>query len=93
VSFYGGFKKVKVDWANLRAALLLIHGEDDHGVPPAQGHEIENNLKRMGKEVEVVVYPGAGHAFFNDTRPEVYKADAAADAWRRTVAHLRKHVF
>jgi len=93
VSFYGGFKKVSVDWANLHAALLLIYGETDKGVPPAQGHEIENNLKRMGKEVEVVVYPGAGHAFFNDTRPAVYKADAAADAWRRTVAHFRKHVF
>ena len=43
----------------------------------------------MGKNVEVVVYPDAGHAFFNDTRQQVHKPDAAADAWRRTVDLFR----
>ena len=43
----------------------------------------------MGKTVETVVYPEAGHAFFNDSRPNVYDPKASVDAWTRTLAHLR----
>ena len=32
------------------------------------------------------------HAFFNDTRPQVYNAEAAADAWRRVLDHFRKYM-
>jgi carboxymethylenebutenolidase len=90
VSFYGGFKRVTMDWNNLRAQLLLIYGETDQGVPPEQGRQLEQQLKKLGKKVELVIYPGAGHAFFNDTRKEAYKPEAAADAWRRTVDLFRK---
>ncbi len=45
-------------------------------------------MKALGKQIEVVIYPGADHAFFNDTRPEVYNAEAAADAWQRTIDFL-----
>jgi carboxymethylenebutenolidase len=92
VSFYGGFKKVAIDWKRLLAPILLIYGETDRGVPPEQGRQIEEQLKKSGKEVQLVIYPGAGHAFFNDTRKEVYRPDAAADAWRRTIEFLRAHV-
>jgi carboxymethylenebutenolidase len=34
------------------------------------------------------VYAGARHAFFNDTSPATYDADAAVDSWRRTLAFL-----
>ena len=90
VSFYGGFKKAPTQWENLSAPLLLIYGEEDKGVPAEQGRELEAKLKSMGKDVELVVYPGANHAFFNDTRPEVYNADAAADAWKRTLDLFRR---
>jgi carboxymethylenebutenolidase len=40
----------------------------------------------------VKIYSGADHAFFNDQRPEVYNADAAADAWQRTIDFLRQHL-
>ena len=80
VSFYGGFRKVTIDLQKLRAPSLLIYAEKDKSVTPQQG---------SGKNVEVVVYPGASHAFFNDTRKEVYKPDAAADAWRRTIDLFR----
>ena len=90
VSFYGGFKKVPTQWEKLSAPLLLIYGEEDQGVPAEQGRELEAKLRGMGKDVELVIYPGANHAFFNDTRPEVYNADAAADAWRRTLDLFRR---
>jgi carboxymethylenebutenolidase len=89
-SFYGGFKKLPMDWNNLGGPILLIYAEKDKSVPAEQGRELEQQLKKMGKDVEVVVYPGASHAFFNDTRKEVYKPDAAADAWRRTIDLFRK---
>ncbi len=92
VSFYGGFKRVSIDWKNLRAPILLIYGEKDQSIPPEQGRQLEQQLKKMGKNVQLVVYPGAGHAFFNDTRKEVYKPDAAADAWKRTIEFFRANV-
>ena len=46
-------------------------------------------LHALGKRVEIEIYSGADHAFFNDTRPDVYDADAAADAWRRTLEFFR----
>lgn len=90
VSFYGGFKKVDTQWDRLAAPLLLIYGENDKGVPPEHGRELAEKLQGMGKEVELVIEPNADHAFFNDTRPEVYNADAAADAWRRTLELFRR---
>jgi carboxymethylenebutenolidase len=90
VSFYGGFKKVVTDWEKLDAPLLLIYGEDDKGVPADQGRELGQKLQKLGKNAEVVVYPHATHAFFNDSRPEVYNPDASADAWRRTLELFRR---
>jgi len=89
VSFYGGFRKLEMDWKNLRAPILLIYAENDKSVTPEQGRQREQELKRLGKDVQLVIYPGASHAFFNDTRKEVYKPDAAADAWRRTIDLFR----
>lgn len=92
VSFYGGFKKVPLQWEKLSAPLLLIYGGNDQGVPAEQGRELEKKLKGLGKNVELVVYPGADHAFFNDTRPQVYNPDAAADAWKRTLDLFRRNL-
>jgi carboxymethylenebutenolidase len=90
VSFYGGFKKVSPQWEKLSAPILLIYGAEDKGVPAEQGRELAEKLKTMGKDVDLRVYPGANHAFFNDTRPEVYNEDAAADAWKRTLDLFRR---
>lgn len=49
--------------------------------------EFEQTLKQMGKRVEVVIYPNAGHGFENPNN-ENYRADDAADAWKRTVKFL-----
>jgi carboxymethylenebutenolidase len=89
VSFYGGFKQVVPDWEKLQAAALLIYGEKDRGVPAELGRELEAKLEKLGKNAEVVIYPDADHAFFNDVRPN-YKPEAAADAWRRTLELFRR---
>lgn len=91
-SFYGGFKRVPLEWNNLGAPLLLVFGENDKGVSAEQGQELAEKLKAMGKDVEVAVYPNADHAFFNDDRPEVYNPAAAADAWNRLLTLFRDNL-
>ncbi|MEA2491328.1 MAG: carboxymethylenebutenolidase [Acidobacteriota bacterium] len=91
VSFYGGFKKVATPWDDLQAPILLIYGEKDQGVPAEKGRELEQTLREKGKDVELMIYPGANHAFMNNTGPN-YKPDAAQDAWQRAVDFLRKHI-
>ncbi len=49
-------------------------------------------LTRNGVESEFFVYDGADHAFFNDTRPEVYNDEHAKTAWRRTVDFFKRHL-
>ena len=49
-------------------------------------------IRQAHPEVAVHLYAGAGHAFMNETRPEMYRADAAKDAWPRTVAFFRERL-
>ncbi len=44
-------------------------------------------LVKYKKDFEVKVYPGAPHAFFNETRPS-YREAAAGEAWQRSLAFL-----
>jgi carboxymethylenebutenolidase len=54
--------------------------------------QLEAQLKQLGKTAEIHIYPGVDHAFFNDTRPEVYNREAAEDAWRRTLEFFSTHL-
>jgi carboxymethylenebutenolidase len=65
--------------------LLGNFAEEDQGIPPAKVKEFEEALKKAGKKADIKIYTGAKHGFFNDTRPTAYNAEAAADAWQRTV--------
>ena len=75
--------------AELRCPLLAFFGDEDSFIPLSDVRALERALARSGAGAEIVVVPGAGHAFMNDTRPDAYRPEAAADAWRRTVAFLR----
>ncbi|MGH9266009.1 MAG: dienelactone hydrolase family protein [Acidimicrobiales bacterium] len=77
------------DWSALTASVEGHYAEQDE----LAGHEavaaFEEHLRDLGKDVRVFTYPGTGHAFFNDTRPEVYDDEAARQAWVRTLEFLR----
>jgi carboxymethylenebutenolidase len=85
VDFYGIHPAVNVDYARLEAPVLGLFAENDEFVNAAAVSQLEADLKQAGKAITVHVYKGADHAFFNDTRPDVYNADAAKDAWARTL--------
>lgn len=89
-SVYG--VKLEADPERLRAinVPLQIHvGDKDAHVPMEAVQQIREAVK--GKpNVEVFVYPGAQHGFFNAARPEVYSPDAAKQAQARLVGMLEK---
>ena len=72
----------------INAAILGNFGAQDRGIPPADVNAFENALKKLGKKVDIKIYPDAGHAFENPNNKEGYRATDAADAWKRTVAFL-----
>ena len=69
---------------------LGLFGAEDAIIPLADVEELRAILTRERKTFEIKIYPGAGHAFFNDTRPDAYRADAAADGWGRAVTFLHR---
>jgi len=72
----------------INAPILGLFGAQDHGITPDDVHKFEQALKQLGKKVEIKIYDDAGHAFENPNNKDGYRADDAADAWKRTVAFL-----
>ena len=77
---------------DLRCPLLGLYGEEDAIIPVADVREAQARLAATGQPGEIVLYPGAGHAFLNDTRPAMFREGPARDAWSRLVPFLRKHL-
>lgn len=77
---------------DLACPLLGLYGEEDPMIPVEDVRELERRLPESGQPWEVKLYPGAGHAFFNDTREAMYRPEAARDAWSRLVPFLREHL-
>ncbi|MBX7112187.1 MAG: dienelactone hydrolase family protein [Dehalococcoidia bacterium] len=88
VPYYGTAPLDRI--GRIRAAVLAMYGEADARIT-SQAPEVERILRAAGTTIEVKIYPGAGHAFFNDTGAN-YNAAAAADAWPRTLAWFRKYL-
>lgn len=90
VPFYGPAPD-HPDFAGSRqAAVLAFYGELDARVNATKA-AAQQALERAGMVHEMVVEPGADHAFFNDTGAR-YHPGAAADAWRRLQDWLATHL-
>ncbi len=74
---------------DIKIPFLGLYGETDKGPAPEDVKKLEEMIKAGNKNVEVVIYPGAGHGFFADYRPS-YNPAAAADAWKRCTAFFDK---
>jgi carboxymethylenebutenolidase len=88
--FYGDIPEENV-LKDLQVPTLFIAGKRDAWINPAKVNELIEAAQKYDLPVEVVSYD-ADHAFFNDTRPQVYDPEAAADAWRRVLELFRKHL-
>ncbi|MGD0250249.1 MAG: dienelactone hydrolase family protein [Thermoplasmata archaeon] len=84
VIFYGQNPPL-AEVPRVRAAVLGIYGEEDPGIT-ATVPQLAEAMKNSGHRFDYHVYPGAKHAFFNDTRASNYHAASAQDAWKRVLA-------
>jgi carboxymethylenebutenolidase len=82
IPFYGPAPE-KPDFSRAKAAVLAFYGERDARVD-ATKDRADAALQTAGLVHEARVYPGADHAFFNDTGPR-YDGDAATQAWQATL--------
>jgi carboxymethylenebutenolidase len=92
VAYYGvGPGRDRIDFSGMKAAVLGHWGERDHSYDHATIEDLENRLREAGVSVESFWYD-TDHAFFNDTRPEVYNEEAARLSWDRTLAFFGEHL-
>jgi len=72
----------------INAPILGLFGAQDRGITPDDVHKFEQTMKQLGKKIEIKIYEDAGHAFENRNNKDGYRAEDAADAWKRTVDFL-----
>ena len=80
------------DYAAMSAKVLGHYAENDGFFSPEAANALGEQLRGLGKSAEIIVYPDTDHAFFNDTRPEVYDAAASQLLWDRSIEFFREHL-
>lgn len=92
--FYGiiPWPSAEPDWSKLQAPVRGHFASEDGFFGPEQVRALEQKLRDLGKDASFVIHEGADHAFFNDTRPEVYDAVHATEAWDATLAFFRETI-
>lgn len=73
---------------HIACPILAFYGEKDTGLMENLP-SVQAEMEAAGVDFTAQVYPGCGHAFFNDTNPFAYNEPAAQDAWQRALAFLR----
>ena len=91
VDFYGVHPNAHPPLENLRGPVLGLFAEVDGYITPEVREGLDRRLTALGKTHEFHTYAGTQHGFFNDTTDH-HHPEASRDAWRRTLAFLRRHV-
>lgn len=91
VIYYGRLVTEPDQLAPLEVPILGLFGALDKGIPVESVRAFETALKSQGKKAEIHVYEGADHAFANPSGNR-YNAEAAEDAWKKTVAFFAVHL-
>lgn len=85
--FYGDIPSDDI-LQKLTTPTIFISGTRDGWINPEKVAQLEDAVERFELPVHSVKYD-ADHAFFNNTRPEVYDASAAVDAWALVVGFFK----
>lgn len=91
VIYYGQVTDDEDKLRPISSPILGLFGAEDRGITVESVAAFEAALERLRKNYEIHVYPGADHAFANPSG-NAYNADAAADAWQKTVDFLDTHL-
>jgi len=87
--FYGANPDPIDNVATISGPVFAVYAEHDDWAGEGVRTALAQALEKHGIKHEIKVYPGTEHAFFNDTRPEVFKKGAADDAWARVLELFR----
>lgn len=90
VVYYGALVGAKPDLSRLRGPVLGHYAEHDDWASQDVARGLEKEIRANGQEATFHIYPGTGHAFFNDARPEAYNADASKQSWERTLEFYKR---
>ena len=85
---YGHLATDAAELKKINAPILGMFGGQDRGITPDDVKKFQQAMEQLGKKIEVKIYPDAGHAFENPNNKAGYRAEDAADAWKRTVDFL-----
>jgi carboxymethylenebutenolidase len=92
-TFYGGgMQHIFDQMGTFKSPVLGLFGDQDTTIPAGTIQQFDLLLERIGVAHEIVIYPDAGHAFFRDSDPAVYKPAAAKDAWERVTQFFAKNL-
>jgi carboxymethylenebutenolidase len=76
---------------DVKIPFLFLLGSTDTNPPVADGRKFAELVKQVNRNVEIVIYEGAGHGFHADYRPS-YNPMAAADAWKRCLDWFNQYL-
>jgi carboxymethylenebutenolidase len=76
---------------SINAPILGLFAANDAGIKVESVEAFRDALERLRKEHEIHIYPDVGHAFANPTGNN-YSAEAATDAWAKTLEFLERHL-
>src|SRR5690349_21037182 len=85
---YGHLATDPAELKKIKAPVLGLFGGKDMGITPDDVHKFEQQMKQLGKKIDVTIYPNAGHAFENPNNQAGYREADAKDAWNKTVGFL-----
>lgn len=89
VIYYGSVNVSETDLATLQMPVLGNFGALDKIIPVDTVKAFDATMKRLGKPADIRIFDSAEHAFANPSGT-AYQATAAAEAWQRTLAFLRR---
>ena len=91
VIYYGQVTDDESRLSPLDVPILGLFGSEDRGIKVESVRRFEGALERLGKDYEIHIYEGAGHAFANPSGNN-FNAGYAEDAWNRTLDFLRERL-
>ena len=74
---------------NIKGSVLGIYGGDDVRIN-ANLDQLVKAMAQYKKDFEMRIYPGAPHAFFNDTNKSTFREQSAKDAWERVLRFYKR---
>ncbi|MEF2976655.1 dienelactone hydrolase family protein [Subtercola sp. YIM 133946] len=89
VPYYGYANLTQQLIDEISCPILYFVGHDDTPLMDALPH-LTAQMRQAGITFLPVTYPGAGHAFFNDTNHEAYRAAAATDSWKKSLVFFEE---